>query len=303
MAYDCVARAEAKEDVDVRLVVTRVRDDSPSRRLLGLCERHSVEVIDTENPNEERVLRRIREARPDAVFNINGFSILRDELIDIPRFGAVNFHNGPLPTYAGLNIPTWAIWNGALEHGVTWHYIDSGIDTGDLIATSTFSVDARETAISLTMKCILHGINTFDVVLQDVLSGNVSREKQSGDRTYYRRRDVPNDGFIEFDWSAAQVDRLLRALDFHPFPNPLVDPRIRWGDSYISIGMAEILLESRSMSSEPLGTIVEISDEGVSFLLKEGRLIAKSFVGLNGETLDIPRAVEMYGLSLGICPR
>lgn len=300
MAHDCLKRAINLDGVGVPILVTRIADDSASRRIAALCGKHSVEVVDTHDPNSAEALRAIRMADPDAIFNINGFSILKDELISLPCLGVVNFHNGPLPRYAGLNIPTWVIWNGETRHGVTWHFVDRGIDTGDVIAQSMFELDERETAATLTMKCILHGIDMFKAVLVDVLSGTARREKQSDGRTYYRAGDIPNGGFIDFDWPAAQVERLLRALDFHPFANQLGHPRIRRGDSYISVSAARVLEECGVTGGKLPGTIAEIDEESISFSINDGRLLVRSFVHPDGTTMNVSQAVEEYGLACGM---
>jgi methionyl-tRNA formyltransferase len=300
MAHDCLKYAAQRAGTKVAALITQVTDDARSRRLLRLCERHRIEVINTVDPNSETALRRMHAVSPGAIFNINGFKILDKEIVSLPPLGVVNFHNGPLPRYAGLNIPTWVIWNGESEHGVTWHFVDEGIDTGDVIAQSTFPVDERETAISLTMKCILLGIRMFDQVLADVLSGQAPRRQQAGRRTYYRAADAPNSGFIDFRWPAARIDRLLRALDFHPFPNPVIDPRVRWGDSYISLRVAKVMVEPRDIPMAPPGTIMKIAAEGIAVAIEGGQLIAKSFVGGDGRTLNVTQAVKRYGLSPGL---
>ena len=48
--------------------------------------------------------------------------------LELARQGAVNFHDGPLPAYAGLNAPVWAILNREATHGITWHLIEGGIE-------------------------------------------------------------------------------------------------------------------------------------------------------------------------------
>ena len=50
-----------------------------------------------------------------------------------PTIGSFNLHPGPLPEYAGLNVPSWAIYEGEKRsHGVTVHWMDEGVDTGPI---------------------------------------------------------------------------------------------------------------------------------------------------------------------------
>ena len=58
--------------------------------------------------------------------------MIPDPVLALAARGAINFHDGPLPRYAGLNAPVWAILNREPAHGVTWHLIEGGIDEGDI---------------------------------------------------------------------------------------------------------------------------------------------------------------------------
>ena len=59
------------------------------------------------------------------------------------------------------NVCSWAIINGELDYGVSGHFIDEDIDTGDIVAQRNFPVAEDETGLSLTMKCIRTGLETF----------------------------------------------------------------------------------------------------------------------------------------------
>jgi len=63
-----------------------------------------------------------------------------EAVLGVPARGAWNLHPGPLPRYAGLNAPSWAIYRGEQRHGVTVHRMDRGIDTGDIAYQETRKV-------------------------------------------------------------------------------------------------------------------------------------------------------------------
>ena len=66
----------------------------------------------------------------DYLFSITNLSVLPEEVIALPTRGAINFHDGPLPEYAGLNTPVWALLHGQAGHGVTWHTMTASVDGG-----------------------------------------------------------------------------------------------------------------------------------------------------------------------------
>ena len=69
----------------------------------------------------------------DFLFSIDNGWILPPEVLATPQRLAVNFHDAPLPAYAGLHATSWALIGGELSHGITWHEIERGIDSGRIL--------------------------------------------------------------------------------------------------------------------------------------------------------------------------
>ena len=86
--------------------------------------------------------------------------------------GAVNFHDGPLPRYAGLNAPVWAILNGERQHGISWHLIEGGVDEGDVLESRSFDIAPQDTALTLNTRCFEAAMESFPSV-----SGTVGRRR------------------------------------------------------------------------------------------------------------------------------
>ena len=61
----------------------------------------------------------IRDAEVDLLLNVHSLFVIKPEIVAAPRWGSFNLHPGPLPRYAGLNAPSWAIYRGERSHGVT----------------------------------------------------------------------------------------------------------------------------------------------------------------------------------------
>ena len=79
----------------------------------------------------------------DVIFSIVNEYILPDSLLEYPKIGAINYHNSPLPKYAGLYATSWAILNNEKEYAVTWHWMQSTIDTGDILKQPRFLIDEK----------------------------------------------------------------------------------------------------------------------------------------------------------------
>jgi len=80
-----------------------------------------------------------------------GADIFRRDIIGAARRGILNGHMGYLPTYRGYNVLEWSLFGGH-QVGVTLHFIDTGIDTGDILRFAPIRVEAGDTIESLRAK-------------------------------------------------------------------------------------------------------------------------------------------------------
>ncbi|WP_431358117.1 formyltransferase family protein [Sulfitobacter albidus] len=194
----------------------------------------------------------------DWLLSIANLRIIPDAALALPGKGAINFHDGPLPRYAGLNTPAWAIINGEAEHGVSWHMIEGGVDEGDLLAQEGVEIAEGETAFTLNSKCYAAGMESFGRVLTQLESGAPERTAQDlSQRSYFARDDRPVAlGLIDFTRTAAQIDALLRGLDFGDYWNPLGLAKIAAGDAVFAVGAAEV-----AEGQGAPGTVLAVGDD------------------------------------------
>ncbi|MGB7240998.1 MAG: formyltransferase family protein, partial [Sulfitobacter sp.] len=122
----------------------------------------------------------------DWLLSIANLRMIPAEVLALPVKGAINFHDGPLPRYAGLNTPAWAIIHGEATHGVSWHMIQRGVDEGDLLAQRVVEIATDETAFSLNSKCYAAGMESFATVLTQLEAGELVRMPQDlSKRSYF----------------------------------------------------------------------------------------------------------------------
>ena len=81
---------------------------------------------------EESFAAQVRAEEIDLLLNVHSLRIAHPAVIAAPRLGAYNLHPGPLPEYAGLSVPSWAIYNGERSHAVTLHEMDAEVDAGSV---------------------------------------------------------------------------------------------------------------------------------------------------------------------------
>jgi methionyl-tRNA formyltransferase len=167
----------------------------------------------------------IQREQVDILLNVHGLYVLPAEVVAAPRIGSFNLHPGPLPRYAGLNAPSWAIYHGERAHAVTLHWMDSGIDTGPIAFAAELPIDDDDTGLTLSAKCVRAGLPLLHDLLEAAAKGDVPRIPQPvGPRRYYGR-EVPHDGRLIWTESAARIVNFVRACDFAPFTSPWGLPR------------------------------------------------------------------------------
>lgn len=199
--------------------------------------------------------------RIDYLFSVANLSMIPARILALASRGGINFHDGPLPRYAGLHATSWALLNGERTHGVTWHEMGERADTGRILAQRTFDVPPGETAFTLNARCYEAGLDAFRELVGHLTMGALApRAQDAGHRTYFGRRRRPSGaGLIAVDRSAAEIDALVRALSFGPYPNPLALPKLQLPRGVVTVGASRVTPDA---SSAAPGTVVSSgSDE------------------------------------------
>lgn len=162
-------------------------------------------------------VKKLRRIKPDLIYAWSYPMILPAEIIGIPRYGCVNVHMGLLPEYRGVNGVRWALLKGEEKTGVTIHFMDSGIDSGDMISRVSFPITAEDDIVSLMKKSKIAGLRLLENCWQQIVSGKVKAIPQ--DESKARNYTAEMSSFDKIDWSKSNIEihNLIRASAL-PFP-------------------------------------------------------------------------------------
>lgn len=140
--------------------------------------------------------------------------IFRNRIYNLPPLKTINCHAGKLPYYRGRNILNWALINDEKEFGITVHYVDDGIDTGDIIFQRTYPItdnDNYQTMLEVAYKeCPLI---LYDAIKQ-IQTGEAKRIPQnviSKNGLYCGMRRA-GDEIIDFSNSSRELFNFVRAI-------------------------------------------------------------------------------------------
>lgn len=193
-----------------------------------LCKRLNVEYKNFQPKELGEFLFALKEK--SLIVSAHNSYIFPRRVVDKKNLTIINFHNAYLPYYRGRNAPTWEIYNGEKFGGATWHFVNSGIDTGKIIVQKKVPIAEDETALSLLMKSAEAGISLFEKHFDTLTSaaggGGGSRITNDDSGRLYLSREIPNDGYFDLSWDFEKAYRFLRATDYHGadiMPRPKIE--------------------------------------------------------------------------------
>lgn len=126
---------------------------------------------------------------PDLIA-VFGTSLIKGALLEPGRPRLINLHGGLSPQYRGADCTFWALHNGEPEQvGCTIHYIDSGIDTGNLIAHASPEVRPGDDELTLFWRAVAHSTDVFAELLDRFAAGERFGHRQPGRGRLYQVRD------------------------------------------------------------------------------------------------------------------
>ena len=224
----------------------------------------------------------------DVFFSIANLRIVPDAVLAKARRGAVNFHDGPLPRYAGLNAPNWALLKGETTHGVTWHRIEGGVDEGRVLARRPVEVQPLMTAFELNAACYAAAIASFPEVLDHFEADDDRQalgEKQDlSERSYFAKDDRPEAmGLIDWHSDGEAVVRLVRALDYGPnYPSPLLFAKLVDAAGRVLL----VRQASPANASGTPGQVLEADGQGAVVATAKGAVRIAALTDLEGRPVS-----------------
>jgi methionyl-tRNA formyltransferase len=281
-----------------RIVSVLTRLDAPrgTVTVASVAEAMGLQLARSELVREPSFADWMNEQGVDLLLNVHSLYIAHAAVVRAPAIGSFNLHPGPLPRYAGLNAPSWAIFNGESRHGVTVHWMDPEIDTGPIAYQTLFDLHERDTGLTVSTRCVKLGIPLVLRLLEAAGSTPHTIPAIAQDlelRTYYGKA-APNDGNVRWSWTAAMIERLVRASDFFPLPSP-------WGHPAATLRTRTLGVQTVALTheacSEPPGTVragnageVEVATGDhwlrIERLSVDGELVEPSRVLASGDVLE-----------------
>jgi methionyl-tRNA formyltransferase len=207
--------------VDVRAVVAAEPDEltTDAQRLDLVAEKGGLPL--TADEDLYAAAQRGELSDVDLIVSFLFWKRIREPLISLPRVGCLNFHPAPLPDIRGVGGYNVAILEDLPEWGVSAHFVDEDIDTGDLVAVERFPIDRNaETAFSLDVKSQERLFELFCSVVDHLLAGEELPRAQQGDGRYFTREDLEELRRVR---PGDDLHRKIRAFWYPPHPGATIE--------------------------------------------------------------------------------
>jgi methionyl-tRNA formyltransferase len=183
-------------------------------KLEKYCSQNAITFERISNFNECDFVNKIKFIQPDLLVICHFQKIIKRELICASKFGSINLHPSLLPNYRGMAPQHWPLINGEKETGITVHFVDEGVDTGDIIIQKRINIEndwyvfdlqnhmrsIYSTIIKEAVDILMNGNNKY--FIQKDLVGS-----------YYGRLKI-EDCHIGLDFSCNQAYNLIRAVSY-----------------------------------------------------------------------------------------
>lgn len=158
----------------------------------------------------------LRALKPDVMITAAFGQLLSEKVLKVAPLGVLNVHASLLPKYRGSSPIQTAILCGEKQTGVTIMKTDIGMDTGDVVAIRSLEIQPNDTSLTLTNKLSELGAKLLAEVLPKYASGEIVPVKQNHELASGCKKIVKQDGVINWNLSATEINNKIRA--YNPWP-------------------------------------------------------------------------------------
>lgn len=201
-------------DKDISISFICVRFDTKDETLKNYAQIHNIDYLKHENINSNDFISTIKKYKCDLFVSMSFNQIFKTKLFNIPRLKTINCHAGKLPFYRGRNILNWALINDENEFGITVHFIDEGIDTGDIILQRCFKISDSDTYETLLETSYIECANILydSIVLFKEKNVKTKRQIDIHPTGFYCTQRKIGDEILNWNQTSREIFNFVRAI-------------------------------------------------------------------------------------------
>lgn len=227
--------------------------------------------------NRPEIVSFIQANSVDYIISVSYGEILIPEIIEAPTYGVINFHPGILPENQGADPVAAVISNRLSVSGTTVHFIDPGVDTGDIIDIETKEVDFRKPYRHLEFELGLLGANLVNRLVQNMLRDlNLPRTKQKKENSILYKKPRQKGAEFNFQMKTEEIESIINT--YSAFPTKAY---FKYRDFRIEVSRCASFVHFKNYSCG------ELLDQGMDYLVVSCLDSVLLLESLRVENLDV----------------
>ncbi len=212
-----------KESVRMGRTSLPVLNSSLHTTIIQLAEAQHIPIWEVARFSDPVTIDTLQHYAPDMLC-VACFSLYIPRVVlDIPPYGCLNLHPSRLPANRGPDPLFWTLREGKHQTGVTVHYMDEGMDTGDIVAQTLIDIPDGIRYTQLETQCAVQGGYLLAQAVWDIYRGKATSFPQDEANSEYHSLPSYEDFVVRVnEWSARHVYNFVRGLATGEEPLPLI---------------------------------------------------------------------------------
>jgi methionyl-tRNA formyltransferase len=228
-----------------------------------LALEHNIPVEQPLNFKEDEAKQILANYHADLMIVVAYGLLLPQSVLDTPALGCINVHASLLPRWRGAAPIQRAILAGDTETGVCIMQMESGLDTGPVLARASCPINIDDTAQTLHDRLAILGADTLLAVLPNIVELQSKAQAQNNELTCYAAKLLKPEAEIDWQQSADQLVRQIQA--FNPWPVA----QTNWQNQVFRIWSASLISEKSSVTP---GGIITVNKDSIDVATGDGIL-------------------------------
>tara|TARA_B110000438_G_C15810952_1_gene649609 strand:- start:1320 stop:2213 length:894 start_codon:yes stop_codon:yes gene_type:complete len=242
-----------------------VRYDTKDDTLKNYCSKYKIDYFMHKNINSKDFLHKIAPYDCDLFVSMSFNQIFKDKILNMPRLKTINCHAGKLPFYRGRNILNWVLINDEKDFGITVHYMDIGIDTGDIILQKSFPISDLDNYSTLLTRAYEGCALLLYKSLKKIKTGTVKRVSQQSIHSigFYCSERKQGDEILSWNMPSRNIFNFIRSIS-----SPGPQARTFLGKNEVFINSAEYIHDAPNYIGIP-GAVLKVDKSGLIIKTKD----------------------------------
>lgn len=193
------------------------KDKEIHKSTIKLAKKNSIKILN--NLKLSNLIKK-KKLKIDYIICAGTTNIIPKDLLDVIKYGAINFHPSLLPKYRGRYSTVHALFNGEKYSGVTCHWVSNKIDKGAIIEQKKIKIANHFTAKDLYEVFTIEAFKIFKKIFTKILKGEKIKAVQIKVRTKYKNKHFPNNGNLNWNWNGKKILNFIRSMTYAPYEPP-----------------------------------------------------------------------------------